>query len=154
MKSITSFKRFACLAIVMLFLSSCEIETQKDKYEEQILGTWEFSEVKSLKLFDNQTITSDYEETLLEFLSDGTVNILDKDAMTVLAAGNWDMDDETQSNGENTTTYVSLETRFDDNYNGVDYSFNESTITRFKDGDLCFKENKFSKNKSVELKRF
>jgi hypothetical protein len=107
-----------------------------------------------LKLFDNKTITDDYEATLLEFLSDGTVNILDKDALTVLATGTWDMDDETQSDGETANTYVSLETRFDDSLNGVDYSFDQATITRLKNGEFCFRENKFSKNKSVELKRF
>jgi hypothetical protein len=153
MKSFSLLQQFACLAIVVLIACSCEIETQKDKYEERILGTWEFSEVKNLKLFDNQTITDDYEETLLEFLSDGTVNILDKDAMTVLAIGSWDMDDETQSDGETTTTYVSLETRFDDSLNGVDYSFDNATINRLKNGELCFRESKFSKNKSAELKR-
>jgi hypothetical protein len=154
MKSFFLLQQFACLIALLLIASSCEIETQKDKYEDRILGTWEFEEVKKLKLFDNETVTDDYEETLLEFLQDGTLNILDKDALTVLATGTWDMDDETRSDGETTTTYVSLETNFDVNYNGVDYSFDESTITRFKNGELCFKENKFSKNKSVELKQF
>jgi len=154
MKSITSFKLFTRLAIMMLFLASCEIETQKDKYEERVLGTWEFSEVKSLKLFDNQTITDDYEATLLEFLSDGSVNVLDKDAMKVLASGTWDMDDEYETPGEQAATYVSLEIRFDDSLNGVDYSFDQATITRLKNGEFCFRENKFSNNKRVELKRF
>jgi hypothetical protein len=154
MKSFSLLQQLACLAIVMLFASSCEIETQKDKYEERVLGTWEFSEVTKLKLFDNQNVTEDYEETLFEFLSDGKVNVLDKDALTVLATGTWDMDEEYETNGEQSSTYVSLETRFDDSLNGVDYSFDESTITRLKNGELCFKENNFSKNKRVEMKRF
>ncbi len=154
MKPCAFFKIIGGLVVLPLILSSCEIETQKDKYEERVLGTWEFLEVKSLKLFDNQTITDDYEATLLEFLSDGTVNVLDKDAMTVLASGTWDMDDEYETPGEQTASYVSLETRFDDSLNGVDYSFDQATITRLKNGEFCFRENKFSKNKSVELKRF
>ncbi len=154
MKSYASFQQFALLIAISLIAASCEIETQKDKYEERALGIWEFSEVKKLQLFDNQDITAEYETTLLEFQSNGTLNILDKDAMTVLATGTWDMDDEYDTAGEQTATYVGLETRFDDSLNGVDYSFDNATITRLKNGEFCFRENKFSKNKRVELKRF
>lgn len=154
MKSFSLLHHFACFAIISLFAASCEIETLSEKYGDKIVGTWEFDEVKKLKLFDNETITSDYEETLFEFKPDGSLNILDKSALTVLASGTWDMDNETDTNGETTTTTVSLETKFSDSYNGVDYSFGEAAITRFKNDQLCFRENKFSKNKHVELKRF
>lgn len=154
MKSISFFRLFACFATIALLSSSCEIETLSEKYEDKIVGTWEFQEVKDLKLFDNETITENYEETLFEFKPDGTLNLLDKATMSVLASGTWDMDNETSTDGETTNTYVSLETKFDDSFNGTDYSFSESTITRFKRDELCFRENKFSKNKRVELKRF
>lgn len=153
MKSFPLFPQFACLIALSLLLSSCEIETQKDKYEERVLGIWEFQEVKKLKLFNNETITDEYEETLLEFMPDGTLNLLDKNSLTVLTTGTWDMDDRSYTDGETTNYYVSLETSFDDSYNGVDYSFDEATINRLKNGELCFRETKFSNNKSVELKR-
>jgi len=153
MKSSNFLPLFFCLSAIALLSTSCEIETLKDKYEDRIIGIWEFEEVKKLKLFDNQTITDDYEETLLEFMPDRTVNILDKNAMTVLASGTWDMDDTSYSDGTSSSTYVTLETRFDDNYNGVDYTFEKAAISRFKNGELCFQEGKFSKNKRVELRR-
>ncbi|GEM_PF-4581307 len=153
MKSSNFLPLFFCLSAIALLSTSCEIETLKDKYEDRIIGIWEFEEVKKLKLFDNQTITDDYEETLLEFMPDRTVNILDKNAMTVLASGTWDMDDTSYSDGTSTNSYVTLETRFDDNYNGVDYTFEKAAINRFKNSELCFQEGKFSKNKRVELRR-
>lgn len=146
--------RIACLAATVFTAASCEIETLQEKYEEKVVGTWAFSEVKKLKLLDNQTVTADYEPTLLEFQADGTLHILDKNTGALLASGTWDMDEETQSDGETTTSYVSLETRFDGSYNGVDYSFDEATVTRLNNDAFCFRESKLSKNKRVELKRF
>ena len=154
MKAFFTIRQIAFLATAIILASSCEIETLREKYEDKIIGTWEFEEVKKLKLFDNQNITDDYEETLLEFMPDRTLNILDKNSLTVLASGTWDMDDVNYSDGENTSTYVTLETYFDDNYNGVDYTFENAIINRFKNGEVCFQEGRFNKNKHIELRRY
>ena len=153
MKLFFTVHQLLCFSIAAILVSSCEIETLREKYEEKVLGTWEFKEVKKMKLFDNQNITGDYETTLLEFMPDGTLNILDKNSLSILVTGTWDMDDVDYSNDETTDAYVTLETKFDDAYNGVDYSFDEATINHFKKDELCFRENNFKNNKSVELKR-